>query len=777
MNSTFPFIGIDFGTSKSSMAWYDPKAGQAKIVRNDEEEEKTASVVYFDKDETLVGTPAERMLEDQEDPEACRRVIVSVKRSLVNSPTLALPGRRVKATEVAAEILSKLKRDAEKGHFYQAVTHAVITCPAAFDLLQRDEIEKAGKLAGFSEVQLLEEPVAAALAYAHEGLDVGNYLLVYDLGGGTFDVAVLAREGDGFRVVMEPKGMARCGGDDFDRALYDYCDEVAQQILGRPISVTGEVDLHFLHRCRERKENLSSRERVTFSSWLRSESGTVQFKQMIERTKIEELIGKYIEETVRLTKDILEESVASGCTVDTVVLIGGSSRVPLVRTLLKETLPVQPKEWQKRDMAVALGAAYYANSLWGMKRAVSPTGAGLGAMADELTAPVQSDGPNADGQLIRCPACGATNRVPQEKIAQGLAPVCGRCRTPLRVQPRSVSWNAQEQYHQAVEMAWADQGLQMEEGRRLVALADQLGLTKEEAADVERAVMGATKEGVLKRGKPLAESSPAPALPLQDFDALDEMLCEDCGKEIPNDATICAHCGSMTVRPRQTAEGGKSAIGRDQHSQWRSRLDETVDKLSVQLRSDLYDNIVVPIVHDWFSSWDSLADLYESIRAKLSQQASLIEQRVTSALGEFESYLKADLHASAIDSPRGGIDLPRIEEQISDRITDIIGVVVTVVSATLAGGAGTALIASGPVGWIIGLLGGAVIYSVGRGAVKVMVETQIRTRRLPPFLKRSAKSKVTTELSSNAGKFETEIHALLREKCDPLYSAIHDINA
>jgi WD40 repeat protein len=141
-----------------------------------------------------------------------------------------------------------------------------------------------------------------------------------------------------------------------------------------------------------------------------------------------------------------------------------------VRTLLKETLPVQPKEWQQRDMAVVLGAAYYANSLWGMERAVLRTGAGLPASADELTAPVPSDG-------------------------------------PMRVQTTPVIWNPQEQYRQAVEMAWADQSLQMEEGRRLVALADQLGLTKEEAADVERAMMGATAEAMLERQKPVASPS------------------------------------------------------------------------------------------------------------------------------------------------------------------------------------------------------------------------------------------------------------------------------
>jgi actin-like ATPase involved in cell morphogenesis len=459
MSSAAAFIAIDFGTSKSAMAWYDPKAGQAKPIRNAEGEEKTPSIVYFGKNETLVGTPAEQMLEDQEDPEARSRVIVSVKRSLVNSPTLALPGRRVKAVDVAAEILRKLRRDAEIGHFHQPVTRAVITYPAAFDPLQRDEIERAARLAGFSEVQLLQEPVAAAAAYTHDGFDPGNAVLVYDLGAGTLDVAVLAREGDGFFLALEPKGMAHCGGDDFDQKLYDYCDEAAQESLGRPISPTGEIDLHFLRLCRQRKETLSLQERAMFSSFLRADTGSVQFKQVIERSKLEELISPYVETSARLTKDILREAAAAGYTVDTVVLIGGSSRVPLVQTLLKQTLPVQPKEWQHRDMAVVLGAAYYAYSLWGVERVVPNGGEGLAPGADEGTARGRPGIPN--------------------------------------------SWTAQERYRQAVEMAWADESLQMEEGRQLVALAERLGLTKEEAADIERAVIGGTAEAMLERQKPL----------------------------------------------------------------------------------------------------------------------------------------------------------------------------------------------------------------------------------------------------------------------------------
>ena len=159
----------------------------------------------------------------------------------------------------------------------------------------------------------------------------------------------------------------------------------------------------------------------------------------------------------------------------------------------------------------------------------------------------------------------------------------------------------------------------------------------------------------------------------------------------------------------------------DQNTQWRRRLDETLARLSAQLRTDLYDNVVVPVVHDWFSSWDSLADLNARIRIKLSEQSPLVERKVKSALGEFESSLKADLQTAAIDSPKGNIDLAGAEEQISARIADIIGVIITVVGATLAGGGGTALLASGPVGWIIGLIGAAIVYVLGRGVVKDLI--------------------------------------------------------
>ena len=360
-----PTIGIDFGTTTSSMAWVDPGTGKAEMLKNAEGEEKTPSVVYFGAELMLVGTPAEQMLDD---PQEGRRVVASVKRELTNAPTLALPGRRVKAVEVAAAVFTKLKRDAEELHFQEPVTRAVITCPASFDVMEREAIEAAARLAGFAEVRTLEEPVAAAIAYSRAGLGVGRHVLVYDLGGGTFDLALLREEAGGFALALEPKGLRRCGGDDFDQALYDYCDEEAERQWGVPLHSQGR-DLRFLRDCRKRKENLTTCDKVLFSSLVGE--GRV-FRHTLMRELFEGLIGSRIDTTVRLTGELVRAAEAQGFPVETVVLIGGSSRIPLVQRRLKETLPVEPRRWQHQDVAVALGAAYFAQGLWKPKPASDP---------------------------------------------------------------------------------------------------------------------------------------------------------------------------------------------------------------------------------------------------------------------------------------------------------------------------------------------------------------------------------------------------------------------
>nr|MBA3416969.1 Hsp70 family protein [Chloroflexia bacterium] len=224
MNPAPPFLGIDFGTFKSCMAWVPPGSDTAEIIKNAEGDDMTASVLYYGADaEPLVGEAAEDMAGDEVEWE---RVVTGIKRDLLRAAPLWIDRRRIDPVDAVAAILAKLKVDAERGVFRgKPVTRAVITHPALFDALQRDKLATAARRAGFDDVELLEEPVAAALAYERwlrqigEPVTPGDHILVYDFGGGTFDLAVLAREDDGsFREAMEPEGLHQRGGNDLDLA-------------------------------------------------------------------------------------------------------------------------------------------------------------------------------------------------------------------------------------------------------------------------------------------------------------------------------------------------------------------------------------------------------------------------------------------------------------------------------------------------------------------------------------------------------------------------------
>jgi formylglycine-generating enzyme required for sulfatase activity/tetratricopeptide (TPR) repeat protein/uncharacterized RDD family membrane protein YckC len=359
---TEPFIGIDFGTCNSSAAWFDPRTGRAEPLLNAEGEDKTPSVVYFGPHETVVGRHAEERLEH---PDERKRVLSAVKRDLAKPQVWEKGGRRVTPLDAAALILGKIKRDAEEGHFGGPVARAVITCPADFDEAERDKLRQAASLAGFREVAVLEEPVAAAVAYSEAGVNVGRYVLVYDLGGGTFDLALLARADgeDTFRLDREPRG-DRIGGEDFDRAIYDYFEAQFQKETEQPICPDG-LDLHLLRQCRRIKESLSTSEQSATLSWYWPGKGLLELK--LNRAQLESLVEKQVERTVQMTRSIQEEAVAAGYPVESLILIGGSSRMPFIVQRLRDTLQVEPRKWQKQDVAVALGAAYHAHQLWGEK--------------------------------------------------------------------------------------------------------------------------------------------------------------------------------------------------------------------------------------------------------------------------------------------------------------------------------------------------------------------------------------------------------------------------
>ena len=201
----------------------------------------------------------------------------------------------------------------------------MITCPAVFDQVEKDKLRQAAKLAGFKEIELLEEPVAAAIAYSEAGLKVGRYVAVYDLGGGTFDLAVLVREeGEGtFRLAIEPRG-ERIGGEDFDKAIYECFDNKLHKQTGKPICSDG-VDLHLLRQCRKFKEKLTSHEKPPPFSWFCPRKGNIGGLGL-KRARFEELIEKHVERTIQLTGLILKDAVAAGYKIELVILIGGSAK-------------------------------------------------------------------------------------------------------------------------------------------------------------------------------------------------------------------------------------------------------------------------------------------------------------------------------------------------------------------------------------------------------------------------------------------------------------------
>ena len=242
-----PFIGIDFGTCNSSAAWFNPRTGQAETLLNAEGEDKTPSVVYFGPNETVVGKHAEERLESPEDTQA------SGDRGEAGPGQAArrlLGDRRLAPLDVAAEILGKTQTGCRGGPFPRSRDAGGDHLPCRLRRSGEGPAQASGPSGWFPGGGLLEEPVAAALAYAEAGMNVGRYVLVYDLGGGTFDLALLDREegDDAFRLAMEPRG-DRIGGEDFDRAIYDYFDADFRKKLEQPICPDG-LDLHLLRQCR-----------------------------------------------------------------------------------------------------------------------------------------------------------------------------------------------------------------------------------------------------------------------------------------------------------------------------------------------------------------------------------------------------------------------------------------------------------------------------------------------------------------------------------------------
>jgi actin-like ATPase involved in cell morphogenesis/GTPase SAR1 family protein len=405
MDKSPPMIGIDFGTSNCRMAWFNSQTKRAEPLLNAERELKTPALVFVGETGNLAGKPVEVLLDapadDGQRNDTIGRVIWRIKRNLITPPCIGLPGgRQITPVEVAAEILRKLKGDAERLHFHESVTRAVVACPWSFETAERNQIREAGRLAGFTELECIDEPVAAAFAYVGAGETVGKAILVYHLGGSTFDLTVVVRdEHDGFRVAIDERD-CECGGDYFDSDLHSHWVKQAKAQLGKDDDFSCEaLRLALLPVCKAKKESLSEHSHVRHSISL---SGGKHLDLTIDRDEFEGLIRQRVESTIRKTEQMLGQARQKGFEIDMVLLTGGSTEIPLVRQSLARRLPVSPLTYQYRDIAVALGAA--ASKYYSARQETSssekPAGLpGSGAAPSEAPAAGTPDDPREPARL------------------------------------------------------------------------------------------------------------------------------------------------------------------------------------------------------------------------------------------------------------------------------------------------------------------------------------------------------------------------------------------
>jgi molecular chaperone DnaK len=342
-------LGIDLGTTFSCMSIME--AGKPIVIPNSEGGRTTASIVAFTKEgERLVGSLAKRQAVTNP-----QRTIQSIKRKMGTSEKIRIDSKEYTPQEISAMILQKLKIDAE-AYLGEKITKAVVTVPAYFNDAQRQATKDAGKIAGLEVLRIINEPTASALAY---GIDKEQdaTVLVYDLGGGTFDVSILTL-GDGVFEVKSTAGNNRLGGDDFDKLVQDYLIEEFKKKEGIDL----RNDPYAMQRLRDAAENakieLSQRQTTNINlPYITTDSSGPKFLNIdLTRSKLEQLIGDLVESTVGPVKQALSDAKLEPKDIDHVLLVGGSTRVPLVQETVKKLLGKEPDKGINPDECVALGA-------------------------------------------------------------------------------------------------------------------------------------------------------------------------------------------------------------------------------------------------------------------------------------------------------------------------------------------------------------------------------------------------------------------------------------
>ena len=375
-------IGIDLGTTNSCVSVLE--GGEAKVIPNPEGNRTTPSVVAFKGDEIQVGEVAKRQAITNPN------TVISIKRHMGTDYKEDVNGKKYSPQEISAMILQNLKATAE-AYLGEKVTKAVITVPAYFNDAQRQATKDAGKIAGLEVERIINEPTAAALAYGLEKTDVDQKVLVFDLGGGTFDVSILEL-GDGVFEVLATSGDNLLGGDDFDQAIIDYLVEEFKKEQAIDLSQDKMAMQRLKDAAEKAKKDLSgvTSTQISLPFISAGANGPVHLENTLTRAKFDELTHSLVERTLVPTRQALKDAGLTPSEIDQVILVGGSTRIPAVQEAVKKEMGKEPHKGVNPDEVVAMGAAIQGGVITGDVKDVvlldvTPLSLGIETMGSVMT--------------------------------------------------------------------------------------------------------------------------------------------------------------------------------------------------------------------------------------------------------------------------------------------------------------------------------------------------------------------------------------------------------
>ena len=375
-------IGIDLGTTNSCVSVLE--GGEAKVIPNPEGNRTTPSVVAFKGDEIQVGEVAKRQAITNPN------TVISIKRHMGTDYKEDVNGKKYSPQEISAMILQNLKATAE-AYLGEKVTKAVITVPAYFNDAQRQATKDAGKIAGLEVERIINEPTAAALAYGLEKTDVDQKVLVFDLGGGTFDVSILEL-GDGVFEVLATSGDNLLGGDDFDQAIIDYLVEEFKKEQAIDLSQDKMAMQRLKDAAEKAKKDLSgvTSTQISLPFISAGANGPVHLENTLTRAKFDELTHNLVERTLIPTRQALKDAGLNPSEIDQVILVGGSTRIPAVQEAVKKEMGKEPHKGVNPDEVVAMGAAIQGGVITGDVKDVvlldvTPLSLGIETMGSVMT--------------------------------------------------------------------------------------------------------------------------------------------------------------------------------------------------------------------------------------------------------------------------------------------------------------------------------------------------------------------------------------------------------